>query len=192
MIQKVPCKNCGDVIHPDTAAKNDGLCMPCKGGYKQEIEDGKKRREQERQSLPSAERLHWLALVNRVHHGLGFDALSAAEKTYFAVSCLVGEVHNGGFSQFFSNSSGALYGHALDGLMAMEAFRSAQLTLRAKALLFGSQAVPVDSKARNDLLPDFEDLELEAELDSIDRLFWEDPDNLSERGEQFARQHGLF
>jgi hypothetical protein len=139
-----------------------------------------------------------LALVKRVCDGPDFDpsrfdALGAAEKTYYAVQCLVGEVHNGGFSQFFSNSSGALYGHALDGLMAMEAFRSAQLTLRAKALLFGSQAVPVDSKARNDLLPDFEDLdELEAELDSIDRLFWEDPDNLSERGEQFARQHGLF
>jgi hypothetical protein len=173
--------------------------MPCSTGYKQQFDEAKKLYEQqEREYVPSEERLYWLALVRRVCDGPDFDpsrfdALGAAEKTYYAVSCLVGEVHNGGFSQFFSNSSGALYGHALDGLMEMEAFRSAQLTLRAKALLFGSQPVPADRKARNDLLPDFEALdELEAELDSIDRSFWADPDKLSERGDRFAREHGLY
>lgn len=190
MIQRVPCKTCGDSIHPDTAAKNDGLCMPCKGGYKQQIEDGKKRREQEHRYEQSPERRYWLALVKRVHHGPGFDALEAAEKTYYAVSCLIGEVYNGGFYQFFSNSSGALYGHALDGLMEMEAAKSVQLTTRAKELLFGSHAVPVDRRARNDLLPELEGLD--AKLDSVDKPFWEDPDKLGERCERFARRHGLY
>ena len=57
---------------------NGGLCKPCKGGYKQQIEDGKKRREQERRYDQSPERLYWLALVKRVHRGAGFDALEAA------------------------------------------------------------------------------------------------------------------
>ena len=190
MIQRVPCKTCGDSIHPDTAAKNDGLCMPCKGGYKQRIEDGKKRRQQEREYDKSPERLYWLGLIKRVHHEPGFDALGAAEKTYYAVSCLIGEVYNGGFYQFFSNTSGSLYGYALDGLMEMEAAKSVQLTIRAKEFLFGNHTVPTDHRARNDLLPELEGLD-EA-LNKVDKPFWEDPDKLGERCEQFAKLHGLY
>ncbi|MBU1350559.1 MAG: DMP19 family protein [Gammaproteobacteria bacterium] len=190
MIQRLPCKSCGDSIHPDTAAKNDGLCMPCKGGYRQRIEDGKKRREQERLYEKSPERLYWKALVDRVHGQGGFDTLGEAEKTYYAVSCLVGEVYNGGFHQFFWNHSGSLYGHALSGLMDMEATQSLQLTMRAKELLFGDLPVPVDVQTRRDLLPEIEGLD--AALDSVDKPFWKDPDKLGERCEAFARTHGLY
>ena len=31
-VQKVPCRNCGAMILPRTADKNDGLCMPCSRG----------------------------------------------------------------------------------------------------------------------------------------------------------------
>lgn len=190
MIQRVPCKTCGDLIHPDIAVTNDGLCMPCKSGYEQQIENGKKLHEQERRYEQCPGRLHWLDLVNRVHHGTGFDALPAAEKTYYAVWCLIGEVNNGGFYQFFSNTSGAHYARALEGLTKMEAVRSAQLVIQAKQLLFESQAVPADSRIRNDSLHDIE--KFESGLDAVDTLFFQDPDKLGERCEQFARQHGLY
>jgi cold shock CspA family protein/predicted RNA-binding Zn-ribbon protein involved in translation (DUF1610 family) len=29
MIQRLPCQSCGQLIHPDTAEKTNGVCMPC-------------------------------------------------------------------------------------------------------------------------------------------------------------------
>lgn len=190
MPKKIACKTCGEPILPDTADKNDGLCMPCRGDYRQRIEDGRKRREQERLQEESPERKYWANLVKRVHQGPGFEALNAPEKTYFAVSCLIGEVYNGGFHQFFSNHSGELYRYALDGLVELEATRSVELTIRAKELLFGSKSVPVDWRSRNDMLPNLDGLD--AELDKVDVPFCQDPDKLSERCAQFARRHGLY
>ncbi len=64
-MQRLPCRECGELILPDTATKNNGLCMPCKGGYRANIEAGKKRREQERLWDQSAERKHWSSLVKK-------------------------------------------------------------------------------------------------------------------------------
>lgn len=49
MTERLPCKTCGESIHPDTAELNGGLCMPCKRGYRQQVDDGKRRRELERE-----------------------------------------------------------------------------------------------------------------------------------------------
>jgi len=93
---RIPCPTCGELIHPDTALKNNGLCMPCNGGYREQIEAGKRRREEERKYDRSPARLFWLDLVQRVHApegGLG--SLSPDERTYYAVRCLIGELFNG-------------------------------------------------------------------------------------------------
>ncbi|BDT71479.1 hypothetical protein os4_10010 [Comamonadaceae bacterium OS-4] len=190
MIQRLPCKTCGELIHPDTAAKNNGLCMPCKGGYRANIEASKRRREEDRLHEKSAERQHWLQLVRRVHETQeGFQKLSPPEKTYFAVSCLIGEVYNGGFDQFFSNSSGALYAHALDGLLEMQAEECAAQLAKAKQLLFGESVIPLDQVKRN------AKMRQEAsnpELDALDKRFWADPEGLGERCMQFAKAHSLY
>ena len=121
---RVPCKSCGESIHPDTAAKNGGLCMPCKGGYRERIEAGKSRREEEKKYEQSAERQYWLGLSSRVHGSpSGFNELPQPEQTYFSLGCLIGEVYNGGLHQFFFNSSGAMYGVALDGLFELTTVR---------------------------------------------------------------------
>lgn len=190
MTQRIACKTCGASMLLDTAAKNDGLCMPCMGGDRTQIEDGRRHRERARLHEQSPERKYWVSLVGRVHHGPGFDALSTPEKTYFAVSCLIGEVYNGGFYQFFSSHSGQFYSYAIDGLAEFGATQSVELTIRAKALLFGSKSVPADWRSRNDLLPSLE--ALDVELDRIDGAFWQDPDELHERGSRFARAHGLY
>lgn len=89
-MSRVPCKSCGESIHPDTAAKNEGLCMPCKGGYRDKIEAGKRRREEEKKYEQSAERQYWLALSSRVHASPnGFSMLAPVEQTYFALGCLI-------------------------------------------------------------------------------------------------------
>jgi hypothetical protein len=110
-MERVACKKCGALILPDTAKRNDGLCTPCKGGFRERIEAGKLRQAQEREFKQSPERRFWLDLVSRAHaYPDGLTKLSSAEKTYYSVSCLIGEVYNGGFEQFFFNSAGSMYG----------------------------------------------------------------------------------
>jgi hypothetical protein len=45
-------------------------------------------------------------LVFARHNAVGFAAMSQAEQTAYCVDCLEREVNNGGFDQFFANSSG--------------------------------------------------------------------------------------
>ena len=169
--------------------------MPCKGGYRQSIEEGKRFNEQARAHEQSPERKYWLNLVSRVHGTAdGFEKLSGLEKTYFAVSCLLGEVYNGGFEQFFSNTSGTLYGAALDGLIQLEALTAAALLLRAKEILFGYGDVPVDRKQRielmqtvsNDNAPEW------RQLYELDKEFCEDPDKLAERCHVYGITNRLY
>ncbi|MGO4813745.1 DUF4375 domain-containing protein [Cupriavidus sp. 2MCAB6] len=192
MNERLPCTACSEFILADTAARTGGLCMPCKGGYRQQIDDGRKRRQLERQYEESAERKYRIDLVSRVHgEGGGFQSLVARERTYFAVICLIGEVYGGGFHQFFSNSAGELYDCAFDGLLEMEASQSPALLLRAKELLFGQQAVPLERRRRNELLPNLETFDT-TELDALEKDFWADPDKLGDRCARFAHRHGLY
>lgn len=172
--------------------------MPCKGGYRTRIEDGKRRRVQERKYEQSAERTYWLNLVHRVHKTEeGFNGLPKVEKTYYAVSCLIGEVYNGGFDQFFSNSAGAMYAYALDGLFELEAERSAALLIAAKETLFGEKLVPIDRTERVNVMPTYSESSAEsatvsARLDVLDKDFYTDPDRLAERREKYANEHALY
>ena len=90
--------------------------MPCKW-LPAELEDGKRFHAGGARYLASPQALYWSALVNRVYDGReGFAGLSPAERSYYAVSVLSGEVHNGGFDQYFGNSSGDQYQAARAGL----------------------------------------------------------------------------
>jgi hypothetical protein len=106
------------------------------------------------------------------------------------VGCLIGEVYNGGFEQFFFNHAGSMYGAALSGLMELEANASASLLQRAKELLFGEETVPVDTGERRALLRKRHSSPSELEL--LDKEFWKDTENLSERCEEFAQAHRLY
>lgn len=195
MTLRVPCPQCGAKILPETAKKNGGLCMPCYGGYRKSIEAGKLRRVAEREYEKSPERKYWLDLVNRVYKSpQGFTGISEPEKTYFAVSCLIGEVYNGGFDQFFSNSSGEFYGRALEGLCELGAETSVALLTQAKEILFGSGSVPLDKADRWRIMPTVGNAEHPAWglLHSLDVAFWQDPDGLSERCVAYAKKHQFY
>ncbi len=188
---RVPCLKCGESVHPDTALKNDGLCMPCKGGYRDRIEDAKARREAEKAYELSAERRYWTSLVKQVlPPAAGFTTLSPKERTYYAVGCLIGEVYNGGFEQFIFNHAGSMYGEALSGLMELEANASASLLLRAKELLFGEEMVQIDTGERRAFLRKRDSPTPDLEL--LDKEFWKDTEKLSERCEEYAQIHRLY
>jgi hypothetical protein len=177
-----------------TAMRNDGKCVPCRNGTRETMEASRRwyREERERDKTDPG-RIYWRALVDKVHRTeAGFEGLSEAEKKYFAVCCLTGEVYNGGFHQFFFNSAGAYYAYALSGLEEMEAGESLQLLKRAKQVWFDFSDVPSDTRSRRLLLDRNASRSRDARSDELDRLFWKEPDELAIRCEQFARQHKLY
>jgi len=150
------------------------------------------REERERDKTDPA-RIYWRALVDRVHKTeAGFEGLSDAEKKYFAVCCLSGEVYNGGFHQFFFNSAGRYYRYALSGLEEMRASESLQLLTKAKQVWFDFSDVPTDTKSRRLLLERNASRSRNARSDELDKLYWKEPDELGNRCEQYAQQHKLY
>mgnify|MGYP006169185315 CR=1 FL=1 len=196
MNEKHPCRTCGNLILSTTAARTGGLCMPCKGGYRENIEHGKQRAEQHRQYLASPEALYWSSLVARVHRSdEGFAGLTLAEQHYYAVSVLKGEVYNGGVEQYFGNSSGDFYLHACAGLRELGALQTLALLEEARRVLFGTQPVPLAQGERQLAMPTYADegdADCEAALDALDTRFYLDTEALDERLLQHALTHGLF
>lgn len=186
-MSKVPCARCGVMILPATAARNCGRCIPCSNGTRENIDASRVRAADDRERRASdPATLYWAALVDRVS-GAGFDALPEVEKRYFAVGCLDGEVFNGGFHQFFSNSSGEYYAHAVAGLEDLGAAHSLELLRRAKQVLFGFGEVPTDRMARFATMRKNDDPSLHRRCDELDTLYYDDPDSLAERLSAYAR-----
>lgn len=195
MTDRVPCLACGAPILPSTAEKNGGLCMPCKGGYRKNIEASKIRYEQDKKYREGAEHKHWQWLIDQVYKAeSGFSGLSHANKLYFATNLVSGEVYNGGFDQYFHNSSADYFRFAVEGFMAVGATESLALLMEAKKMFFGDAEVPSDTGERLSILRTTDSeaqVNRDKELDVIDRAFWADPDKLGERMSQFAKDNEL-
>ncbi len=198
MSQKVPCSKCGVPILKSTASKTNGLCMPCKGDYRESIEDGKRRiREQREREITDPYRRLWLSLVEQVHHSpAGFDGFSQPQKLYFAVGLLELEIYNGGFHQYFFNDSGSSYTYAEEGLIALGAFQTLELLQEAKEVLFPDVSVPIKTGERRRMLPSYPEGDSltpkwSKVLDDLDKRYWADSECITLRLKSFARNHGL-
>lgn len=202
MQTRLSCTRCGDSIHPDTASRNQGLCTPCVRGNTLTIEERKARsklaREEAEAREATAERQYWKKLVDRVYkNDGGLDALDRGGRLYFLITVLSGEVHNGGFGQFFTNTSGNLYAETVDALAESGLHTQLQLLQEAKGLLFGERSVPPDRMARYAAMPaveeDHPDFDfVAAALDRLDRRFYADQGRVDLVLERIAVEHWLF
>ncbi len=192
-MSKVACIRCGAFILESTAQKNEGLCVPCKSGTRESIEAAKQwRKEQRERNRTDPFRMLWRELVHRVHETPGgFTGLSEVERQYFAVGLLDGEVYNGGFDQYFFNSSGSHYKYAALGLEVMGATQALILLQRAKQVLFDFEDVPEGTEQRRRLLQHRASDSRSQRLVELDKQYCEDPDGLSSRSEAYARKHSL-
>lgn len=190
---KIPCSTCSTLILPETAKRTGGLCVPCKSGTRLQIEASKVATKRQRElDATDPFRLYWRELVERVYKSdAGLARLSDVERQYWAVGCLSGEVYNGGFDQYFHNSSGGTYSAAVDGLKAMGATTSLLLLQKAKQMIFGFADVPEEQCARWRIQTSVESDSLQQRLDELDKQFCDDPDDLAMRSETFAVSHGL-
>ena len=190
MSEKIPCSKCGAMVLPSTFERTGGLCMPCKNGNRESIENSKAFYAQQKELDKSCPfRALWCNLVQRIFSNNGnIEILSEDEKLYFAVNELVGEIYNGGFEQYFHNSSGSNYRLAEYGLIRIEAKNSVALLRKAKTELFGDDAVPKEQSQRWLFLdkPDSD-----KALNKLDEKFYQDPDGLNDKLELFAIDIGL-
>lgn len=185
MSDKISCTECGALVLLSTAKRTGGVCMPCKNGNRKNIEQAKEYYQREREldkTCPFREL--WRELVDKVYKQEGgFAALSEAEKTYYAVNTLSGEVYNGGFIQYFDNTDGEHYMYAELGLEILSATHSLRLLRQAKIALFGSAIVPTDQALRWAIIRKHTD---EPDLDALDTEFYKDEDKLGEKLEAYA------
>ena len=190
MTEKVPCTKCRTLILPSTALKNDGLCMPCKTGNRENIEKAKLYYAKERElNITCPFRALWRELVDKVHNKpIGFSGLTDEEKMYFAVGVLNGETYNGGIIQFFDNSSGEYYQYAELGLVRLGANKSLFLLREAKKELFGDAEVPKDQEKRWSVM---RNANRDEALDKLDTEYYKNMDNIEAKMESFAIETGL-
>jgi len=190
-MQKLPCNDCGALILPTTAESTGGVCMACKQGIRQAIERSRAYYKARAQYDP-AEAL-WKSLVKRSSEDPLLTTLSDAERTYFTVCLLDGEVYNGGFDQFFSNSSGAYYAEAASGLAELGALNALKILWEAAETIFGNDAPPKDRAKRWEMMKQRQGQQpnRESSLDALDEEYWHDPDDLGDRLQAYADRTGL-
>ncbi len=194
MTERIACSKCGALILLATAARNGGICTPCAEGTRESIEAAKRYHASELElDRTDPQRRLWRELVRHMGETEeGLNVLSPVEKRYVAVVFLDVEVRNGGFDQYFFNSSGSYYCETVEGLLAMGATHTLALLKRAKESVFQSSPVPVDTAKRRRILLQADSESLYKRLDQLDHLYYEDPDVLADKLEAYARKEGLI
>lgn len=116
------------------------------------------------------------------------ERLSLEARLVYLVWCLDGEIHNGGFDQFFYSSLGNYSIELLGHLETIGAVKSRELLSRAISLFPDSRPAK-DQEARFKQLKELETPEIQILLSDLDQQFWKYEDNLACRVNEFVRQH---
>jgi hypothetical protein len=109
------------------------------------------------------------------------------QKVFSAIWALESEVNNGGFSQYFLNSSSETAGFVVEALDTVGAQQTAEICRRAIAAAF-PDGLPADPGEISSAAVEFAD-ETEEKLDALDREFYKYPHNLTELLFAFVSKH---
>lgn len=145
--------------------------------------------------LPDA--VYWRSLIYRINDPkLGFESLSDSEKLFYSVCELNGEVYNGGFEQYFTNSSAENLNYAIKGLTVMRDYISLEILKNVNSLLFGALPVPLNYETRLEFLSsnvDFESKTITKKLDEFDAEFIKNSNEiLIYKIDEFAEVNQLY
>ena len=110
---------------------------------------------------------------------LPYPELSPEERVFLHVWELEAEVNNGGFDQYFINSSGDHASEVVESLEAIGAVQAAAIAQKAISIAFGNSLPQEDESARNSVMRALPEEKLE-ELSGCDSEFYLYPDNLTE------------
>ena len=112
-------------------------------------------------------------ICQKCEYGDAIEKLNKYERVIFITQTLEQEVNNGGFSQFFYNSSGDFSNELLDVFTQIGATKTAKICKKAISVFNGK--VPLDRGEREELL---DNMKIETILDKCDDAFYAYEDNL--------------
>jgi hypothetical protein len=119
--------------------------------------------------------------------GENINHLNDQQKNFYYNQNLEREVNNGGFNQYFFNSSGNFAHETIASLNAIGALKTADLLQRA-INQFPEGLVPVDRDERQTILGDIEEKANEAWGD-IDQAFYQYQDDLNSLNIEYVKKN---
>ncbi len=122
-------------------------------------------------------------LCRKCNYGEDIGKLSDEERVFYFNTQLESEVNNGGFSQFFYNSSGDFANETLNSLNAIGAVQTA--SIYKKALLALGSVLPKDRDKREELLDKILTDAVGEILNECDAEFFQYTDNLEALNYQY-------
>jgi len=107
-----------------------------------------------------------------------FVTQSIPQKVFSSIWAVEGEVNNGGFEQYFINSSAETARFVVEAFNTIGAPKTADICRRAIAIAFPS-GLPSDAASISDSSSDFSD-DIREKLSALDNEFFAYPHNLTE------------
>ncbi|MCO5250169.1 MAG: DMP19 family protein [Candidatus Kapabacteria bacterium] len=120
-------------------------------------------------------------------YGDAMDKLSGPQKQFYYNQCLEREVNNGGFNQYFINSSGGFAHQTVHSLRTIGANTTAGILQKAIDQ-FPNKIVPQDSVERIELVEQIEETANEV-WEELDQKFFTYEDDLNTLNINFIRQN---
>ncbi len=125
-------------------------------------------------------------ICNKCEDGDDMNQLNEYERAFYINQILEMEVNNGGFFQFFYNSSGNFANEIINTVSKIKAFEFVEIC--KKALEFFDGEVPTDIEERRDFLDELDNEEIFDHLDSAFYAF-EDNNDLNQLNYNFIQDN---
>jgi len=116
-------------------------------------------------------------IADKCSYGSKIELLSSPERIFFICQTLEREINNGGFSQFYFNSSGNFAAETPNALLKIGAEKTSEIVRHANSLF--TEGLNQDRFQRQNMLEQYLTEEIEEELDSLDSAFYKYEDNLA-------------
>lgn len=126
-------------------------------------------------------------ICQKCEYGEDVGKLNEHERVFFVAQILEQEVNNGGFSQFFYNSSGDFSNEVVDVFVKIGALKTAEICRKALAVFGGK--VPTDRNEREEM---FDDLDCDDILNECDDAFYDYEDDLEALNYAYIMKHREF
>ncbi len=117
-------------------------------------------------------------LNKKCEYGEKVNLLNNSQKVLWIIENLEREINNGGFNQFYWNSSGNYANETIDALILIEAYKTAEIVKKANSE-FKNGSVPKDRAERQNELELIEE-NAEENWNNLDSEFYEYNDDLTE------------
>lgn len=127
-------------------------------------------------------------MINELsNYGEDLSALTEPQKNFLFVENVEREVNNGGFSQFYRNSSGDFSHESEQALRTIEAHQMADIMANANAV-WPDKKVPEGQTQREVILDKIED-QAEPVWEKCDQAFYRYPDNIAVLLIEYVKKH---